>query len=683
MKLSLNWLKDYISPGLSTEKLVHKLTIAGFEVEKVSAVSGDTVFDLEITPNRSDCLSILGIARDLGAILNVPCRFPKIKKRVWPKTKCAVLVEDKQGCPRYIGTLIEDIVIKKTPERMMIRLTALGARPVNNVVDITNFCLIESGQPLHAFDYDKLIGGKIIVRRARKGEKLITIDNVERELDSSVLVVADEKRPVAIAGIMGGKDTEVTEQTKNILLESAYFDPVLIRRTVRKLGLNSDSAYRFERGVDEAMVETRADRAIDLILENANGKITKRSEVVAATRKISAKPIAISTGQMNASIGVELSTGQYKNILKRLAFNVLVGKEGSFKVLPPSFRRDIKEAVDIIEDVSRIIGYDEVPLSFPQIKAATILSDSKRDAQCVVRNLFTAQGYNEVITYTMISRKCLAQSHQADMPALDIVNPLTQDQEIMRPSLLPGLLSVLRANLNRGQKNIRFFEIGKIYTVKAEKDTFGIIMTGVRAEDWRQAKKEEVDFYDLKGSLEQTFSRVGVKSDKVQFVSQGTGFLSTGQSAAIIIEGIQVGLAGKVEGAVLDAWTIKAKQVFFAQVDMEAFYPQEIGRRAYKAVSEVPLISRDISMAVKTHLTVRMVEETIRQAISAQNQVALMDIKFIERYAGEKIPQGHRGLVFSLTYQSPEAKTLRDEEVARVHDRVCEVLVKELGVIRR
>lgn len=683
MKISLHWLKDYVSPGLSTEQLAHKLTIAGFEVEKVSAVPGDMVFDLEITPNRSDCLSVLGMARELAAILNVPRRFPKIKKRVWPKTKCAVVIEDKQGCFRYVGTLIENVSIAKAPEKMIKRLTALGMRPVNNVVDITNFCLMENGQPLHAFDYDQLNGGKIIVRRARKGEKIITIDNVERELDPSVLVIADEKHPVAIAGIMGGQDTEVTDKTKNILLESAYFDPVLIRRTARKLGLSSESSYRFERGVDDAMAEAGANRAVDLILENAHGKITKRSDVVAATKRISAKPIAISTDQMNAFIGVSLTTAQYKNILKRLDFGVVVGKTGRFKVTPPSFRRDIKEAVDIVEEVSRIIGYDQVPLSFPRIRVSTILSDPKKNIQRATRDLLTAQGYNEVITYAMINRKCLAQSHQDDMPAVDIVNPLTKDQEIMRPSMLPGLLSVLLSNLNRGQKNIKFFEIGKIYTAKGERDTLGIIMTGLRTEDWRRMKKEEVNFYDLKGGIEQVFSRLGIEEGKIQFTSHEAAFLSQGQGSAIIINESQAGLAGKVENAVLDAWTIRPRQVFFAQVDMEILYAQKTGQRAYQAISEVPSVSRDISLAVKINVTVRAIEETIRKAVHAENQIALTDIKFIERYEGDKIPEGHRGLVFSLTYQSRLAKTLRDEEVAQIHDRVCDVLVKDLGVIRR
>ncbi|MCK5082327.1 MAG: phenylalanine--tRNA ligase subunit beta, partial [Candidatus Omnitrophica bacterium] len=401
MKISLNWLKDYVTLGLSPEKLAFKLTMAGLEVEKISSIGGDTIFELEITPNRPDCLNMLGMARETAAILKKPRRIPKVKKRVWPKQKCAIEIDDKQACRRYIGTLIEGVSIKRAQEKVVKYLTALGMRSINNVVDITNFCLMETGQPLHAFDYDKLIGGKIFVRRAFKGEKIVTIDDVERELDPSILVIADQKRAVAIAGIMGGKDTEVTERTKNILLESAYFDPILIRRASRKLGLSSDSSYRFERGVDYRTVEDGAARAIDLILQSAGGKITKRSDVVAARKKTTQTQIAISKDTINARIGASYTDAQYKDILKRLDFSVASSKTGELKITPPSFREDVKADEDIVEEVSRIIGYDNLPLSFPQIKVSSIPPDPKRLARQKTRGLFLAQGFNEVITYTM------------------------------------------------------------------------------------------------------------------------------------------------------------------------------------------------------------------------------------------------------------------------------------------
>jgi len=683
MKISLNWLKDYVTPGISSDKLIHKLTMAGLEVEKVSSVNGDTVYELEITPNRPDCLSMLGMAREVAAILNKTRKFPKIKKRTWPKQKCDIEIADKQACSRYIGTLIEGVSIKRAQDGFTKRLSVLGMRPVNNVVDITNFCLMETGQPLHAFDYDKLIGGKIVVRRARKGEKIVTIDDTERELDPSILIIADAKCPVAIAGIMGGKGTEVTSKTKNILLESAYFDSVLIRRASRKLGLSSDSSYRFERGVDYSMVEDGANRAINLILESAKGTITRRSDVAAAGRKTKKTQITISKDQINASVGASLTATQCKNILTKLDFHVTSSKAGVFKVTPPSFRKDVSENVDIVEEVARIIGYDNLPLSFPQIKTSAILSDSKRNVRRQVRELFLAQGFDEVITYTMINRKSLEVSNQGDVQGVAIFNPLTQDQEIMRPSILPSLLSIVLSNVNRGQKNIKFFETGKIYTEKGERDVLGAVMTGLRADDWRQTKKDNVDYYDLKGALEQTFERIGIKRGKIQFQSHQEAYFDAGQSAAIIVGGKRIGVIGKISEDVLEGWGIKQRGVFFAQIDMEDIYGRTKTPHKYKPISEFPAISRDISLAVKTGVTVHDIEGAIYKTVHAQDRIVLTDVRFIEKYEGDKIPKEHRGLVFSLTYRSRLAKTLRDEEVVQVHNEVCDVLVKDLGVIRR
>ncbi|MBN1869988.1 MAG: phenylalanine--tRNA ligase subunit beta [Candidatus Omnitrophica bacterium] len=683
MKISLNWLKDYVAPGISPEELAHRLTMAGLEVEKIDSAGGDTVFELEITPNRPDCLNMLGIARETAAILKKARTLPKIKKRAGPKKKCSIEIDDPQACSRYIGTLIEEVCIKRAQEKMAGYLTALGMRPINNVVDITNFCLLETGQPLHAFDYDKLIGRKIIVRRARKGEKIVTIDDVERELDPSILVIADEKRPVAIAGIMGGKDTEVTNSTKRILLESACFDPVLIRRASRKLGLSSDSSYRFERGVDFCMVEGGAARAVDLILESAQGKITKRSDVITGKKKMATARIVLSLDAINARIGSALTAAQCNDILRRLDFGVSRSKTGTFAITAPSFREDVKGAEDIVEEISRMIGYDHLPSSFPRIKATAIYPDHVGSARRKTRELLLAQGFSEAITYTMINRKSLEDSSQGNIPGVPILNPLTQDQEMMRPSMLPSLLSIVLSNVNRGQKNMRFFETGKIYTDKAEEEALGIIMTGLREDDWRQVKKEGADYYDLKGALEQTFKRLGIEQAKVRFMASQENYLSSGQSAAIFFDGKKIGDVGKVNEEVLDQWDIKQKNVLFAQVAMQDLYDQRESATKYAPVSEFPAISRDISLAVGLGVTAYDVEQVIRNTVKHEKQVALTGLKFVEKYEGEKISKEQRGLIFSLIYQSRLARTLRDEEAAEVHEKVCGALIKELGVVRR
>jgi len=683
MKVSLNWLNDYVTTGISPEKLAHRLTMAGLEVEKVSLVGGDSVFELEVTPNRPDCLSVLGVARETAAILGKARKFPQTKKRSWPKQKSSITISDTQGCSRYIGTVIENVVIAKAQKNITKRLAALGMKPINNVVDITNFCLMETGQPLHAFDYDKLVGGTIIVRKAKKGEKIVTIDGVERKLDPSILVIADEKRPVAIAGIMGGQGTEVTMATKNIFLESAYFDPVLIRRASRKLGLSSDSSYRFERGVDYNMVEGGSNRAIDLILQSAGGNITSRFDKALAKKRTLKQPITVSKNQINERIGASLTAAQCKSILTKLDFKVVSAKSDTFKVTPPPFRNDINEFVDIVEEIARIVGYDNLPSSFPQIKTSHVLSDPKRDVRRCVSGMLIAQGLNEVITYTMINRKNLARSNQANLQGVAILNPLTQDQEILRPSMLPGFLSILLSNINRGQKNIKYFEMGKIYTAKGEKDVLGVVMTGSRSDDWRQIEKKKVDYYDLKGVIERIFERISDKTSKIGFEAAQEGYFALGQSATIMAGGKQIGVAGKVEEGALEKWGIKQEDVFFAQIELESIYHREAVQQKYRPISEFPTISRDISLAVNQNVTAMAIEKLICKTVHEKGDVVLADVKFVELYEGNKIAKDRRGLMFSLTYQSRLSKTLRDEEAEEVHRKVCSTLINDLGVIQR
>ncbi len=324
-----------------------------------------------------------------------------------------------------------------------------------------------------------------------------------------------------------------------------------------------------------------------------------------------------------------------------------------------------------------------MPLTFPQIKVSTIPSDPARKARQKTMYLLLSQGFNEVITYTMISRKSLELSRQENVPAVAIFNPLTQDQEVMRPSMLPGLLSIVLSNINKGQKNLKFFETGKVYTAKGERETLGVIMTGLQVDDWRQVKKETVDYYDLKGALENTLDRMGIDRKKIEFQSIQQSFFEEGQSANVFIGGKKVGVAGKVNEEILDKWGIKQKGVLFAQVDMEDIYRRESVPCRYRSVSEFPAINRDISLAVPRSIATRDIEQAIQKTANAQKQVILAEIRFIEKYEGEKIPREHRGLIFSLTYRSRLARTLRDEEVTEVHDKVCGALVKDLGVIHR
>lgn len=684
MKLSLNWIRDYVTIGVSPEKLAHKLTMAGLEVEKITAVDGDVVFELEITPNRPDCLNMLGLAREVSAILNVSSRreptgrkMPKLKPLKSSLPACSIKILDKKGCLRYNGTLIRNVQVGETPGWIKKRITVLGMRSINNVVDITNFCLMETGQPLHAFDYDKLEGGKVFVRRAREGEAVTGIDGVEYGLDPAILVIADARRPVAIAGVMGGKDTEVTVTTKNILLESAYFDPVLIRRASRALGVSSESSYRFERGVDYETVKSGAQRAIGLILDSAGGNLAGRADEETGAREMSRKQaVTVTKDGVNGFLGASLTTARCKKILQRLECAVAAGKKDVFRVTPPAFRKDIKDAVDVIEEIARVVGYDELPASLPAVATTNVVPEPSKKFRQAIRVPLLAQGANETVTYAMISEKDLARTKQAHLRGVKIQNPLAQDQGLLRPSLLPSLLSVAVFNINRGQKNLKLFEIGKIYGPRGEQETLGIMMTGRLDEDWRRASKPEADFYDIKGAAEQTISRAC--HHEVRFENSSQPFFEKGQSASVLAQGADVGFLGKIDADVLINWDIKQKSVFFAQIDLEGLRRFCPPRRSYRSVSEYPAIVRDVSLAVKTSV---QFQQVCAMAFRMGGGI-LNSVKFNEEYRGEKIPAGQRGIVFSLRYKAAD-RTLREEEVNEVHEKILRAFVSELGAVQR
>ncbi|MFA5059350.1 MAG: phenylalanine--tRNA ligase subunit beta [Candidatus Omnitrophota bacterium] len=676
MKISLNWLNDYVPVRLKSEELAHRLTMAGLEVKKIEIIGGDTVFEIEVTPNRPDCLSLIGIARETSAILNIPLKIPGVGGFKISKEKVDITISDKKDCARYIGAIVKNISVKSSGDWLKNRLIPVGVRCINNIVDITNFCLLETGQPLHAFDLDKLSGGKIIVRRAKDNETITTIDGVERKLDPSILVIADAKRAVAIAGIMGGKDAEVTEQTKNILLESAYFDPVLIRRGARKLGLSSDSSYRFERGVDINGVAATAKHALLLINDEAKGTLSAYTDLYLQKIKISKTTITLNLKKVDRLLGQKISSEKCKNILKKLGFKINLASKNALKIVPPDFRLDVRQDVDVIEEIARMIGYDRIPVSLPQIKVSSIISPISQMIKKTLSSVLCGYGLNEAISYTMISRKFLEKTNLNETDLLKVKNPLTQEQEIMRPSVLPGLLAVVSTNLNRGQKDIHLFECGKIYSSSGEKETLTIVMTGQYRYDWRNPKTGEADLFDLKGIIENLLKTIGIK--KMDFAPLSIVFLDEGQAANILAADKKIGFLGKVSGQVLDQWDIKKKKVFFAQLDLEKIFLAAQPIKNYQPITLFPGIVRDISLAVKDNVSF----EQIRALVRSHDDGLVKQVNFMEQYLGEKIPAGHRGLIFSLIYQD-QKRTLREEEVAQVHEKICQSLTNQLGAIRR
>jgi len=688
MRLSVNWLKDYIDPKLSTEELIERLTMAGLEVEGIDYVGKDTVLEIEITTNRPDCLSILGLAREIGAITAKAVKNPKIKNFKTASLKNLIHIENKKDCSRYIATCIRDVHISDAPPEMKVRLASLGLHAINNVVDATNFVLIETGQPLHAFDYDKLAGGKIEVRRAKDGESIVTLDGIERKLVPSILVIADDQKPVAIAGIMGGMDTQITADTKNILLESAHFDMGLIRRASRTLGLISASSYRFERNVNDEGVLTGANRATGLLLQLTGGQLVGRAQTevknTGASRKVKVKIFDI-----ESLLGLKITPAKVKTWLGRLGFRVTV-KNGMLTVVPPANREDIGADADVIEEIARMIGFDRLPSKLPMIKTANIPVDKRpRDIKDQIRRVLTAGGIDEIITHSMINIKSLVKSDMAEMPAVRIINPLNQDQELMRPAILPSFLQIAVTNINRGQKDLRFFEITKTYfedkeQVK-EQETLGILLTGRRSHDWRSSKKDTVEIFDLKDVLERIFQTVGISAT---YEFDRMPVFDPACAAAIIVDGPhaghsqelgkQIGVLGKIGQKVLNNWEIKIQDVYFAGLRLDEILSTPNKFVRYQPISEFPAIVRDVSLAVKKEIPYKKIEEICLK----QGGDILRSVQFIEQYLGDKIQSGYKGLVFSCQYQS-NIRTLREDEVSAVHERILQALTRDLAVIRR
>jgi len=540
MRFTYSWLKEYIDVKLKPKELAEKLTMAGLEIEAVSQADGEWVFEAEVTTNRPDWLNIIGIAREVAAITDEKMAATKAGQHssastgraAQPKSaaNCIIQVLDKQSCPRYTGRIITGVKVAPSPEWLVKRLKSIGVRSVNNIVDITNFVLFETGQPLHAFDFDKLSGGRIIVRRAKGNEQIVTIDGVTRKLDLSMLVIADENAPVAIAGIMGGKGTEVTESTKTILLESAYFDPAITRKVSRCLGLGSDSSYRFERGVDLAGVKTASDRASALIAAIAGGLTGKIIDI--GKKSITQANVLVNFQKVNDVLGTNVPTKEISRILKALGLKSGKTSKAGAVFTIPSWRRDLKKEEDLIEEIIRIYGYDKICTD-------SVFIPMQPDLARIISDTLVSFGLNEAITYSLVD-KVLDDIFQPAplVAAIKIKNPLSSDFAVLRRNIIAGILNAAKWNLNRNINDIKLFEIGPVYHSekldKQEENHIVICLSGTRRDNWQDGVNP-VDFYYLKGITDSLFKKLGVSNYDIK--PGQSGIFQAEQSAEIMIKG--------------------------------------------------------------------------------------------------------------------------------------------------
>jgi len=688
MKISYSWLKDYVDVKLKPQALADKLTMAGLEVTSLVDIGNDTILETEITSNRPDWLSFIGVAREVAAITGKKLKLPQAashklqaKKRSLKPGACSlkpnsIHIQDKTGCLRYIGTLIRDVEVKESPAWLKNKIESLGLRPVNNIVDITNFCLLEWGQPLHAFDFDKLLQNKIIVRRANKQEKIITIDGQVRELDPDILVIADSQKPVAIAGVMGGANTEVNQNTKNVFLESAYFDPATIRRASRKLGLTSDSSYRFERNVDMETVSLASRRATGLICELAKGKFVKSVDIQTAKPKPQGK-VLLNMEKLNRILGKDIAVNQTKSILQNLGFNIVKSKKDSLEIKTPSFRQDVTRQEDLIEEVARIYGYQNIALRLPAIKTTETELQLTRMLKNKIREILVSEGLNEIISYSLISKEQLKKCNLDYLNQTQIANPLSKDQEILRPTAIAGLLNCLNYNFSRNIDDIKIFELGEIFSGTQEIPVLSVALTGAKQSDWLRKAKDKLTFFDLKGLVESLLDNLGVENYK--FIAKSNSFLKEGISAILDIQGREIGFLGEASRQVLDNWEIKKDKIFIAQVRLDSLGEFVNLERRFKPLALYPSIKRDISLLINKDTS----SEDAIQIIKKEAGIYLKNITLADFYYGQQIPSNFKSLTYSLEYQA-EDRTLKDDEINQIQEKIIRALEAQLEVkVRR
>lgn len=668
MKLSYNWVKEYIDLSLSAEELAEGLTMAGSEVDCIEEVGGDKVLEFEITTNRPDCLNVIGLAREASAVFDKDIKLPETnlsEDKVDAKgrtVKCDI--KNKELCPRYTARVISGVKVSPASRKIASHITSVGMRAVNNIVDVTNYCLMESGQPMHAFDLDKIDGDKIIIREAKKGEKIVTIDDEERELDAGMLVIADKSGPIAVAGVMGGKSTEVTGSTENILLESAYFDPVSVRRTARKLGLSSDSSYRFERGVDKANITIASDRAAALIIEEAGGSASPMVD----EGKLAAEKTEIDLDITWAGkvLGVELEEAQVKKILTRLGCEISSASGAIMKVKAPTFREDLKADIDLVEEIGRIYGYDNIPMTISRFVPSAERKSKERLVLEKIKDLLASSGLNEIMTYSLINEEAADRFNNISGEKVVLSNYISAEHNCLTPHLMDGMLKSISYNLNRQNLDLGFFEIGKLYRRAKKGKGFEeapalcIGLSGAFRRNWQEGERP-ASLFDLRGIVETALERIGVEVKVKPLEVKGYD-----NAVNVSIKGVSepVGLGASVGKKILKAYDITSP-VLICQIDLTKVLDEASLGRHYHSIPKFPFSSRDVSILCDQNV----VAGELQEGITSSGEELIRSIELVDAYRGERIPEDKVSYTYTIQY-GLATRTLKDEEIEAVHERI-------------
>ncbi len=684
MKFSYKWLKEYLDIKVLPSKLAEILTMLGIEVENYAETAdGDIVFELELTSNRPDCASIVGIAREVAAASGKKLKYPVIKLKEGKekiRNFIDVEVEKPELCPRYAARLIKGVKVNASPEWLKTYLEKAGLRSVNNVVDVTNFVLMELGHPLHAFDYDTLHGKKLIIRPAKKGEKILNIDMIERELSPDILVIADTENPQAIAGIMGGHLSEVKELTQNVLLESAYFNKVSIRRAAKKLNMMTEASYRFERGADPEGLIFALNRTAELITRLAGGEIAQGT-IDVYKNKIPERVLELRLERVNNLLGINITLIKVKDILKGLEFKVKLSQKGKIKVSVPSFRSDIEREIDLIEEIARHYGYNRIEPKLPvttliPLKGA-ITKVNVLEMKEILFDVLQKSGLQEVMNYAFTNVDYLSKNNLEGQFSgknfVRVINPISQEQDIMRPSLLPGLLNNIVWNYNHQVEEVKIFEIGNVFASENTGTKFYENKAVAIALTEKESEKDTIGtFLDLKGIVEVIFEALGISS--LKFAKGDLSMFHPQNASWIELKDKKVGYIGEINPLVTEKIGFK-NRIFGAEIILDEIISEIDFNKHFKALPKFPAVRRDLSLLIPSEVT----SEKIISLIKNTGGELIEQVDLFDVYEGKQIPENFRSLGYTLTYRSA-SKTLTDAGVNDLHQKISRQLIDNLKV---
>lgn len=681
MKLPLSWIKESIDINVSPEEISRLLTLAGLEVDGCEEVDGDAVFEISLTPNLGHCMYLLGVVRELSAATNTPFRQPQIVVRESSDEPIGKHVKvrnmNPKGCPRYACRLVKGVKVEPSPAWLKARLEKCGLRSVNNIVDITNYVLMEMGHPLHAFDFGKLSGHEVIIKDAIEGTTFKALDGKERILKSHHLTICDAAGPVAIAGVMGGLNSEVSDETRDVLLEAAYFDPVSVRKTSKQLDLQTDSSKRFERGTDPNVLVIALNRAAMLIQELAGGQVVP-GVIDIKEGEFAEKVIPCRLSRIQQVLGIAISLGEVENIFQRLGFRVVSEGQNVTTVSVPTFRSDITTEIDLVEEVARLYGYDNIAREGTRYLTSQLPHSPMYLFEKEIHERLLGEGLQEFLTCDLIGPSMLNVVKDDSLTpeaTIKVLNPTSIEQSILRTSLLPGLLQVVKTNIDYQNHDISGFEIGRIHFKDGDKyeepSVVGIVLSGKSSPHHWDIKPHDTDFFDLKGIAENLLKGLGIENP--QFKNTGMEMFHTGRQADVIVNGLKIGSIGEVHPAILRRLDV-TQRIFFGEFNLRDLMQVAKSKEKIKPIPLYPCSERDWTLTLKESVSISEVLADIRAIPSKLlEQLSLVDI-----YRSDKLGKDKKNVTLHFVYRDL-TKTVSQEEVDAEHKHVTTAALKKLG----